>query len=115
EDRPRYTSSRTFQTFPFPWPIGTENHEDSRVRAVSTAALVLSTERDAWLNPSGFQHANALTDISPLKKLTLTNLYNAVSDYRNGRLSPKEAFPSGSELFIPRLRDLHDQLDAAVL
>jgi type II restriction/modification system DNA methylase subunit YeeA len=68
---PTYNSETCFDTFPFPWPPGTEpsEEEDARVRAIADAARELVRLRDAWLNPPG---------ISPeeLKKRTLTNLYN---------------------------------------
>ncbi|MEZ4771506.1 MAG: type IIL restriction-modification enzyme MmeI [Caldilineales bacterium] len=70
EDRPRYTPTTTFETFPFPWPPGQEPVDDPRVEAVAAAAHELVQLRDAWLNPPGASEAE-------LKKRTLTNLYNA--------------------------------------
>jgi type II restriction/modification system DNA methylase subunit YeeA len=69
EDRPRYTPTTTFVTFPFPWPPGKEPKNDPRVKAIAQAAHELVDKRDAWLNPEG------ATD-KELKKRTLTNLYN---------------------------------------
>jgi len=71
EDRPRYNSVTTFDTFPFPWPPGTEPAEeaDSRVKAIADAARELVRLRDAWLNPPG-------ASPEELKTRTLTNLYN---------------------------------------
>jgi type II restriction/modification system DNA methylase subunit YeeA len=69
EDRPSYSSSRTFETFPFPWPPGQESPNDPRVEAIAAAARDLVAKRDAWLNPPGASEAD-------LKKRTLTNLYN---------------------------------------
>jgi type II restriction/modification system DNA methylase subunit YeeA len=69
EDRPRYTPTSTFETFPFPWPLGEEPAEDSSVRAISLAAKNLVRSRDMWLNPP-----DASTD--QLVKGTLTQLYN---------------------------------------
>lgn len=66
---PSYSSSRTFETFPFPWPPGGEPNGDPRVEAISAAARDLVQKRDAWLNPAG-------ASASELKKRTLTNLYN---------------------------------------
>ncbi len=66
---PRYSSSRTFETFPFPWPPGREPVGDPRLEAIATAARELTTKRDAWLNPAG-------ASSTELKKRTLTNLYN---------------------------------------
>ena len=51
EDRPRYTPTTCFETFPFPWPPGQEPADDPRVQAISQAAQELVQLRDAWLNP----------------------------------------------------------------
>lgn len=69
EDRPRYTPSTTFETFPFPWPPGQEPTDDPRIQAIATAASELVEKRDAWLNPPGLSEKE-------LKRHTLTNLYN---------------------------------------
>ena len=69
EDRPRYSSSRTFENFPFPWAPGKEPKEDQRVQAISQAAKELVEQRDRWLNAEGLSEAEK-------KKRTLTNLYN---------------------------------------
>lgn len=77
EDRPRYTPSTTFETFPFPWSPGTEPAEaDSpHVQAIADAARALVAARDAWLNPEG------ATPPADLRTRTLTNLYNARPDW----------------------------------
>jgi hypothetical protein len=69
EDRPRYTPTTTFETYPFPWPPGTEPQGDPRVEAIADGARELVERRDQWLNPEGASEAE-------LKKRTLTNLYN---------------------------------------
>ena len=69
EDRPRYTPTTTFETFPFPWPPGEEPADDPLVEAIATAARELVEYRDRWLNPEGASEKE-------LKKRTLTNLYN---------------------------------------
>lgn len=66
---PSYSSSRTFETFPFPWPPGKEPQGDPRVAAIGAAARRLVELRDSWLNPPD-------ADEATLKKRTLTNLYN---------------------------------------
>ena len=63
EDRPRYTPTTTFETFPFPRPT------DGPRAAIGLAAAELVRLRDAWLNPVG-------ASVDELKKRTLTNLYN---------------------------------------
>jgi hypothetical protein len=70
EDRPRYTPTTTFETFPFPWAPGSEPLDDPRVQAIAAAAKELVEMRDNWLNPAGIAEAER-------KKRTLTNLYNA--------------------------------------
>jgi hypothetical protein len=70
EDRPRYTPSTTFETFPFPWPPGKEPAGDPEVEAIAEAARELVAKRDAWLNPEGASEGE-------LKGRTLTALYNA--------------------------------------
>ena len=67
---PRYSSARTFETFPFPWPPGTEPNNSPLVEAIAVAARGLVGRRDAWLNPPDATEAE-------LKKRTLTSLYNA--------------------------------------
>ena len=69
EDRPRYTPTTTFETFPFPWAPGSELTDDQRVQAIAEAARELVEKRDRWLNPEGATEQE-------LKKRTLTNLYN---------------------------------------
>ena len=67
---PSYSSSRTFETFPFPWPPGKEPQDDPRVRAIAQAARELVEQRDRGRNCDGLNEAKK-------KKRTLTNLYNA--------------------------------------
>ena len=59
----RYTSSTTFETFPFPQPT------DEQRERVGQAARRLVELRDGWLNPPNLDPAD-------LEKRTLTNLYN---------------------------------------
>ncbi len=71
EDRPRYTPTTCFETFPLPWPPGTEpGAQVPSVRAIAEAARDLARLRSAWLNPPD-------ADAATLKTRTLTNLYNA--------------------------------------
>ena len=65
----RYTPTSTFETYPFPWPPGTEPMDSRLVKAIAEAARELVEKRDEWLNPP-----NASAE--ELKKRTLTNLYN---------------------------------------
>ncbi len=95
EDRPRYTPTTTFETFPFPWPLNTPDdaltpeqreHRD----AIGAAAKELDEKRRLWLNPP--ERVREVPDVIPslpnrllpvddaaaeqLKTRTLTNLYN---------------------------------------
>lgn len=63
EDRPRYTPTSGFETFPFPTPTPTQ-----RVAVAEVAARLVEL-RHGWLNPSGLEDKE-------LAKRTLTNLYN---------------------------------------
>ncbi len=69
EDRPRYTPTTTFETFPLPWPLGHEAVDDPRVSAIADAARELVALRDKWLNPPDASEA-------VLRTRTLTALYN---------------------------------------
>jgi type II restriction/modification system DNA methylase subunit YeeA len=71
---PTYNAQSCFETFPFPWPPGTEPTDDPRVQAIAAAAAELVAQRDAWLNPPGLSEKE-------LQKRTLTNLYNTRPDW----------------------------------
>ncbi|MGH2616108.1 MAG: type IIL restriction-modification enzyme MmeI, partial [Thermomicrobiales bacterium] len=77
EDRPRYTPTTCFETFPLPWPPGQEPNDDPRVRAIANATRELNDLREKWLNPPDASEAE-------LKKRTLTNLYNARPTWLHG-------------------------------
>jgi hypothetical protein len=69
EDRPRYTPTSCFETFPLPWPPGEEPLDDPQVEEIAEATRRLDELRRNWLNPEGASETD-------LKKRTLTNLYN---------------------------------------
>ncbi len=73
----RYTPNSTFDTFPFPWPPGTEPSESESpiVMAIADAARELVRLRDNWLNPKPAPGEPPIPE-ADLKKRTLTNLYN---------------------------------------
>ena len=96
EDRPRYTPSTTFETFPFPPGLtpdipASDYAADPRAMAVALEARRLVELRDRWLNPPewvewvdepapGYPKRPVPRDeaaAKALKKRTLTNLYNA--------------------------------------
>ena len=112
EDRPRYTPTTTFETFPFPDGLSptipaAEFAEDPRAARIAGAAQRLVQLRDRWLNPpewvewveepaAGYPKRAVARDdeaATELKRRTLTRLYNA---------RPKW------------LVDAHAELDAAV-
>ncbi len=96
EDRPVYTPTTTFETFPFPAGLtpdrpAADYAADPRARAIAEAARRLNDLREAWLNPPdlirrepevvpGFPDRVLPRDAEAAKvlaKRTLTNLYNA--------------------------------------
>ena len=112
EDRPRYTPTTTFETFPFPdglspdVPAGAYAN-DPRATAIAEAARRLVELRDRWLHPPewvewteepvpGYPKRPVPRDEAAqkeLRKRTLTNLYNTRPQW---------------------LADAHATLDAAV-
>lgn len=116
EDRPRYTPSTTFETFPFPENLtpnlpATTYADTPHAQAIAAAAVELVAKRDVWLNPpdlvdrvpevvAGFPDriiAKNPVAAATLKTRTLTNLYNT------------RGTPAGAWLDA-----LHARLDAAV-
>ena len=112
EDRPRYTPTTTFETFPFPPGLtpdvpATDYADDACGSAIAEATRRLVVWRNRWLNPpelvewvdepvSGYPQRAVPRDedaANALKKRTLTNLYNARPQW---------------------LADAHATLDAAV-
>ena len=95
EDRPTYTASSTFETFPFPDGLtpdipASDYASDPRAQKVADAAKRLDELRENWLNPANLikrvpEDVSGYPDrILPvnedaaekLKKRTLTKLYN---------------------------------------
>lgn len=95
EDRPRYTPSTTFETFPFPGGMtpnipASDHANNPRSIAIANSARTLNELRENWLNPP--EWIIRVTEVVPgypdrllpkdeeaakaLKKRTLTNLYN---------------------------------------
>ena len=112
EDRPRYTPTTTFHTFPFPVGLtpdipAADYASDPRAIAIAEAARRLVELRHRWLNPpewvdwvdepvAGYPKRAVPTAAAPLRELgrrTLTNLYNERPQW---------------------LVDAHGKLDAAV-
>ena len=95
EDRPRYTPSTTFETFPFPEGLtpnipAADYAADPRAQKIAAAATRLNELRENWLNPAdlvtrvpevvlGYPDRILPKDDAAakiLKTRTLTNLYN---------------------------------------
>ena len=112
EDRPRYTPTTTFETFPFPDGLSpdlpaAEYADDPRAGAIAEAARRLVALRECWLNPPewvewveepapGYPKRPAARNEAAAKALkarTLTSLYNTRPQW---------------------LADAHAALDAAV-
>jgi len=122
----RYTPTSTFETFPFPYPLGSEPMDSPIVQQIGDWARRLVMFRDEWLNPPEVGEAI-------LQKRTLTNLYNALEYYQQ-EVKPKHHDPKrwlseiGHLLQLGRVRAetvitlqeieqlayLHQQLDQAV-
>jgi hypothetical protein len=102
EDRPRYTPTSVFETFPFPWLPGEEDTTCPTYQAIANTARQLDTERRAWLGEDDGS------------KRTLTRLYNALDALGSPSEGLKPLVHPGAAEFAPRLRALHDTLDRAV-
>jgi len=79
---PSYSSSRTFETFPFPWPPGKESKDDPRVQAIAQSARELVEQRDRWLKADPTSTGEGEKRVKTEKR-TLTNLYNARPTWLN--------------------------------
>jgi hypothetical protein len=113
EDRPRYTPTTTFETYPFPFAPGQEPAADPHVAAIGAAAKTLHEVREVWLNPP-----EGTVSPAQLRQRTLTNLYNAVVDYREKQALgiPYHVVESNpASRLAEQIAGLHNALDAAVL
>lgn len=87
---PRYTPTTTFETYPFPWPPGTEPSEaaDERVAEIAHWARALVAWRQAWLHPPRDGMYAGVGYDKMVKKRTLTNLYNGLQYFRDTAAAP---------------------------
>jgi hypothetical protein len=95
EDRPRYNSSICFQAFPFP-SISSEQEK--------TIGL-LAEQLDAHRKRQQAAHPD----------LTLTGMYNVLEKLRSGEALTAKERTIHEHGLVSVLRQLHDELDAAVL
>ena len=137
EDRPRYTPSTCFETFPFPEGLtpnipAKDYADDPRAQRIAAAAKRLNELREAWLNPPdlvkrepevvpGYPDRILPKDSKAaaiLKKRTLTNLYNerpAWLDHAHKELDEAVAAAYGwpadlsDEEILKRLFDLNQE------
>ncbi len=122
EDRPRYTPTTTFETFPFPWPPGMEPKDDPNAQKIATFANQLNEFRNTWLYPPKEEIGITISN-TMLQKRTLTNLYNALNIYqekykgkkRDTRLWAEEIKGLIKLEEIETLNYIHNSLDLAVL
>jgi hypothetical protein len=135
EDRPRYTPTTCFETFPFPEHLtprdtadkgqcAPDTQADSAAKAIAEAAFKLNQLRENWLNPPEWvdwvitpEEEKAGYPKRPvakpgyeadLKKRTLTNLYNARPswlDMAHKTLDKAVAAAYGWEDYTPDISD----------
>jgi len=99
EDRPRYNKSRCFETFPFP------DEDTGLTTELRQRISSLAEQIDAHRKRQQAAHPG----------LTLTGMYNVLEALREGRpLTAKEQTIHQQGL-VAVLKELHDELDAAVL
>ncbi|AVQ00383.1 class I SAM-dependent DNA methyltransferase (plasmid) [Ahniella affigens] len=140
EDRPRYTPTTCFETFPFPEGLSpnipaAQYATDPRAIRIAKASKILVDARDRWLNPT--EWTERLPEVVPgfpdrivaksghaadLKKRTLTNLYNArppwlVNLHHELDVSVAASYgwewPLSDDEILRRLFDLNQQRAAA--
>lgn len=121
ESGSRYSPTETFETFPFPWPLGEEPAEngDDRLKAIADQARKLDVFRNHWLNPEGI---GVTFKESIAKRRTLTNLYNALENYRDNYKSGQRDIKKWDKDVdsiitfddVQELDYIHDELDKSV-
>jgi len=125
EDRPRYTPTTTFETFPFPPGLEPNrdptDYDNPASEAIAEAARRLVELRDNWLNPREWvERMPEVVEGYPdriipkeghekeLKKRTLTNLYNerpAWLDHAHKALDAAVAQAYGWEDYEPAMEE----------
>jgi hypothetical protein len=99
EDRPVYSKSTCFDTFPFP------SEDTGLTSEIAQRIAQLAEQIDAHRKRQQAAHAG----------VSLTGMYNVLEALRAGRtLTPKEK-ALNEQALVGVLRSLHDELDAAVL
>jgi len=107
EDRPRYTPTTCFETFPFPEPT------DSQREAIAAAARELDTLRERWLNPPEWTREEVLefpaTPGGPWDRF-LTTRTGETALARFPRRVPRD--PAAAQLKTRTLTNLYNQRPA---
>lgn len=99
---PRYNKSRCFETFPFP------DEDTGLTPALRERIGALAEQIDA-------HRKRVLAPESGNAGLTLTGLYNVLAALREGRALTAKEKTIHTQGLVGVLRELHDELDAAVL
>ena len=99
EDRPRYNKSRCFETFPFP------DEDTGLTPELRQRIAQLAEHIDAHRKRQQAAHPG----------VTLTGMYNVLEALREGRALTAKEKTLHTDGLVSVLKDLHDELDAAVL
>ena len=99
EDRPRYNKSRCFETFPFP------DEDTGLTSELRDQIATLAEQIDAHRKRQQAFHSG----------LTLTGMYNVLEALKDGRELTAKEKTIHSQGLVGVLKELHDELDAAVL
>lgn len=120
----RYSQTLTFETFPFPWTIGSESHyvKNRFMSDIKSHAKELVTFRQEWLNPPAKEVGITISK-DTVKGRTYTVLYNALERYRNevkGKLYSTSKWNKVNKNLISlddidKLDHIHTELDKAVI
>ncbi|MBV5322899.1 MAG: class I SAM-dependent DNA methyltransferase, partial [Ilumatobacteraceae bacterium] len=99
---PRYNKTRCFETFPF--PTDATGLTPNLRQTIASIAERIDTHRKQVLSASGAS-----------KEVTLTGLYNVIQALKEGRPLTVKEKSIHSQGLVSVLKELHDELDAAVL
>jgi len=122
EDRPRYTPTTCFETFPLPWPPGKEPTDHPAYKRIGDAARELNEQRERWLNPPEWiepiaetvDMADDFADVPEEARALIRESATMAAAARNSRLKKRTL----TNLYNERptwLRLAHEKLDRAVL
>jgi len=118
----RYTPTTCFETFPLPWPPGSEDTKHPAHLRVSTAAQKLNDLRERWLNPrewieplaARIDATNDFSDVPAEARALIRHSAIMAAAAKDARLKNRTL----TKLYNERptwLRHAHEALDRAVL